>query len=62
MKAVLLQVQKSHSFQLEEINISGNPELMNDYQNDIPVLYLNGKEIARHRVSEEELLRVVLSV
>jgi glutaredoxin len=43
----------------EIVDISGNPELEARYGNDIPVILLDGKEIARHFLRERKLLELL---
>jgi len=46
-------------FTLEVVDISQNPELLERYRNDIPVILLDGSEIARHFVRERKLLELL---
>ncbi len=46
-------------FDLEEVNIDGNLQLLGKYRFDIPVITINGEEAFRHRVDEEEFKRLV---
>lgn len=45
--------------QYEVVDISGNAELEARYGNDIPVILLDGREIARHFVRESQLLKLL---
>lgn len=40
---------------IDEIDISGDRELLDRYGLEIPVLLIDGKKVAKYRVSEEEL-------
>jgi hypothetical protein len=42
---------------LEEVDISTDPNLERLYGTEIPVLMVNGKKIAKYRVTEGELRR-----
>jgi glutaredoxin len=44
---------------LDEIDISSDRELLDRYGLEIPVLLIDGKKVAKYRVSEEELTRMV---
>jgi hypothetical protein len=44
---------------LEEQDVRDDPELEARYLFEIPVLLADGRELARHRVSEAELLRLL---
>jgi hypothetical protein len=43
----------------EVVNISGSPELEARYGQDLPVILLDGREIARHFVRERNLLELL---
>ena len=58
-KAVLERAQRQAAFALEEVDISQDAELLARYGNDIPVILLDGREIARHFVRERQLLELV---
>ena len=49
----------AQQFSVDEIDISGDPELLDRYGLEIPVLMIDGKKVAKYRVSEEELTRMV---
>jgi glutaredoxin len=53
VKQTLSHVRKSHPFELEIRNILDNPSDEALYKNDIPVIHINGKEIARHRLTAD---------
>jgi glutaredoxin len=44
---------------IEEIDISGNPDLEARYGEEVPVLLVDGRKIAKYRISESELTRAV---
>ena len=44
---------------IDEIDISTDRELLDRYGLDIPVLMIDGKKVAKYRVSEEELTRMI---
>ena len=58
-KEVVERCRHHADFAWEEIDISQNPELLERYRNDIPVILLDGKEIARHVVRERKLLELL---
>ncbi len=60
-KEVVHRAQWRAQFSLEEVDISQNPELLARYGRDIPVILLDGKEIARHFVRERKLLELLQS-
>jgi hypothetical protein len=60
MKAVVRLVMRGHAeVALEEIDITNNPELLDQYGLEIPVLMIDGKKAAKYRVTEVELTRML---
>ena len=63
MKAVVERVARSLSpattLTIDVVDISADPQLEARYGVDIPVLLIAGKKAAKHRVSEEELRRIL---
>ena len=44
---------------LEEIDISNDPALLDRYGLEIPVLMIDGKKVAKYRVTDAELTRML---
>jgi glutaredoxin len=63
MKSLVHRVAAAHahhgSITLDEIDISTDPDLLDRYGVEIPVLMIDGKKVAKYRVSEEELVRML---
>ena len=62
MKSLVLRVVAQHSNEpiaVDEIDISSDPDLLDRYGLEIPVLLIDGKKTAKYRVSEEELRRMI---
>ncbi len=55
MKAVVREVTASVPARLEEVDVDADAALAARYGRDVPVLWLDGREIARHRVTAESL-------
>ena len=55
MREVILPVLEGLGWQLEERDVREDPEWERLYLLEIPVLLLGGREVARHRVTPEEL-------
>jgi hypothetical protein len=52
MRTVVAPVAAEMGLALDERDLRSDPELDALYRNDIPVLLLDGREVARHRVDE----------
>ena len=53
-KAAIENSNCSDRFTLEEVNIESDPELLNKYKYDIPVITIDGVEAFIHRVDPTE--------
>ena len=60
-KDVIERCRQKVGFAVEVVDISRDPDLLERYRNDIPVILLDGKEIARHVVRERKLLELLQS-
>ena len=49
-------------YTVEEIDIESDPELFARYQYEIPVLFINGVEVFRHRLPRDEFKAYVTSL
>ena len=59
MKGVVERVARLHEIALREIDISGNVELERAYAEQIPVLKLDGRKVAKYGIRPEELERIL---
>jgi glutaredoxin len=57
MKAIVTPVVRELGCTLEQIDVSGNPELEARYGTEIPVLLVNGRKAFKYRVTEPALRR-----
>ncbi len=59
---VLHKVDAIVPFDLEKIDISGNPELMARFGLKIPVIFVDGVPAFKYRVNEGRLIKLLTSV
>ncbi len=61
MKAVITRVARDRgiAITLDEIDISTDPDLESRYGLEIPVLMVDGKKVAKYRVTERELTQML---
>jgi len=55
VKDVILAVQKERGFEFSVRNIGQDPADFEKYQHAIPVVLVNGREIARYKLSRRQL-------
>jgi glutaredoxin len=46
--------------QLREINIDGDPKLREQYNVDVPVIFVGGRKVAKHRVDIQQFRRQLM--
>lgn len=56
MRVLLDELQPEYGFAIDEIDITQDDELFARYRYEIPVLLKDGREIARGRISDRELI------
>jgi hypothetical protein len=60
MKAVIRRVTEDKpEVSIDEIDISGDAVLADRYGAEIPVLAIDGQTVAKYRITERELRRIV---
>jgi glutaredoxin len=60
MKAVVHRaVARRPDIAIEEIDISANRDLLDRYGLEIPVLTIDGTKVAKYRVTDDELVRML---
>ena len=55
VEEVIRNVARHRAFELNVVNILDDPDAHKLYEYEIPVVLVNGKEIARHRLGHAEL-------
>jgi glutaredoxin len=58
-KETIERVTKRLPIEVEMIDIEKDPELLNQYRYDIPVIFLNDRKIFKHRVDEDKLKKIL---
>jgi thiol-disulfide isomerase/thioredoxin len=59
MKAVIDRVARTVPVALEVVDVSSNPQLDARYGVEIPLLFVEGTKVAKYRVSEAALTRIL---
>lgn len=56
-KAVLAQARRHAEFDYEELDIDADPELRRLYNDEVPVIAINGVKAFKYRVEMKEFLK-----
>ena len=56
-KAVLMAARTRFAFEYEELDIDRDPQLRALYNDEVPVVAINGAKAFKYRVDQEEFLR-----
>jgi glutaredoxin len=59
VREILVRCRQQVPFELEYVDITQQPALMARYGQDIPVILLDGQEIARHFLREQQVLELL---
>jgi len=61
-KSVLLAAQKQFFFNLIEVDITTDKKLFEEYEEQIPVIFINDRKAFKFRIGEKELCKRLLAV
>ena len=59
VRALLDELQPDYRFAIEEIDITADADTLERYRHEIPVLLRDGKEVARGRITDRELMDIL---
>jgi glutaredoxin len=59
VKEMLMRLQGEADFQWREVDIDADPELHNRYNDEVPVVVIDGRKAFKYRMGEREFLRVL---
>jgi hypothetical protein len=55
MKITIREVAERIPLAIQEFDVDTAPELQEQYSNEVPVLFVNGRKAFKYRVTEKEL-------
>lgn len=59
VKETLTNVRHRADFQWREIDIDADPQLKQKYNDEVPVIFIDGRKAFKYRMDEREFLRVL---
>jgi glutaredoxin len=60
VKETLMKVRGEADFQWREVDIDSDPELRHRFNNEVPVVFIDGRKAFKYRMAEREFLRVLV--
>jgi glutaredoxin len=57
VKAKLERLREQHWFELREVNILNDRQLFEEFKEQIPVLFINGRKAFKFHLDEKEFLK-----
>jgi glutaredoxin len=61
VKESLVKLHKRGGFQWREIDVDADAELRREYNDQVPVVFINGRKAFKYRMDEREFLRKLAS-
>jgi glutaredoxin len=59
VKETLVQVQNDAEFQWREVDIDADPELRAKYNDEVPVVFIDGRKAFKYRMEARQFLRAL---
>jgi glutaredoxin len=59
LRAICERLAVEIAFELTEVNIESDPAVQIRYEREVPILFVDGRLVVRHRTSERELRRIL---
>lgn len=57
VKEQLERLAATEDFSWREVDIDADPELVRQYNDQVPVLFIDGRKVFKYRLDEKEFLR-----
>ena len=61
LKDTLTQLQGQADFQWREVDIDTDPELRQKFNDEIPVVFIDGRKAIKYRMDSQQVLRALAS-
>ena len=59
VKSTLINLAKRGGFTWREVDIDSDPELRQKFNDQVPVVFIDGKKAFKYRMSERDFLRLL---
>jgi len=61
VKESLVKLHKRGGFQWRDIDVDSDPQLRRQYNDQVPVVFINGRKAFKYRMDEQEFLKKLAS-
>jgi glutaredoxin len=61
VKESLVKLQKRGGFTWREVDVDSNPQTRQKYNDEVPVVFINGRKAFKYRMDEQDFLRKLAS-
>jgi len=61
VKESLVKLHKRGGFDWREVDVDSDAELRRQYNDQVPVVFINGRKVFKYRMDEQEFLRKLAS-
>lgn len=61
VKESLVKLHKRGGFDWHDVDVDSDPELRRQYNDQVPVVFINGRKAFKYRMDEQEFLRKLAS-
>jgi len=58
-REIILKIKKEIPFEFQEVDIESKGDLYERFEEEVPVVFVNGKRVFTHRVSERKMRRIL---
>ena len=59
VKSTLIHLEKRGGFTWREVDIDSDPELQQKFNDQVPVVFIDGKKAFKYRMAERDFLRLL---
>jgi len=61
VKESLVKLHRRGGFEWYDVDVDSDPELRRQYNDQVPVVFINGRKAFKYRMDEQEFLRKIAS-
>jgi len=61
VKESLVKLHKRGGFNWRDVDVDSDPDLRREYNDQVPVVFINGRKAFKYRMDEQEFLRKLAS-